>query len=141
MKVLLLQDVRGLGRKNDVVEARDGYARNFLIAKGLAQPYKGQAIKFKQKVDAELEMAIKQYHENVERLRNEKLVFKVKTGDKDEVFGGVAAGMIEEKLSQMGIGGGEVKLAHPLKALGEHEVEIHFGRGVHGLAKIYLEKE
>ena len=48
MKVLLLQDVAGVGQKNDVVEAKDGYARNFLLPKKLAVVYKGQAVKIKE---------------------------------------------------------------------------------------------
>ncbi|PIR86788.1 MAG: 50S ribosomal protein L9 [Candidatus Harrisonbacteria bacterium CG10_big_fil_rev_8_21_14_0_10_49_15] len=141
MKVLLLQDVKGIGRKHEVVNAADGYARNFLIPRKLAQSYSGEAVRLKKDVDAAKDQELQVHKDNAERLANEPVVFKVKVGEHGEVFGGVSDKLIEKRLEEMGICGGKIELAHHLKELGEHKVEVHFGRGIQGPAKIVLEKE
>jgi len=141
MRVLLLQDVKGVGRKNEVVEAKDGYARNFLLPKKLAVLYQGSAVAVKTQIDADAKALLEGARVSVDKLKNEKLVFVVKTGDKEEVFGGVNAGMVERRLKEMGFGAAKVELVHTLKELGEHKAGVSFGHGIKGEALVVLEKE
>lgn len=141
MKVLLLKDVKGIGKKNQVIDAKDGYARNFLLPKKLAVLFQGQAVAVKAQIDAGAQALTDGAKENAEKLKNQKLVFSVKVGDKGEVFGGISATMIEEKLRAIGMSDVKVELAHNLKELGEHEAGVNFGHGIRGTAIVVLEKE
>ncbi len=134
MKVILLGDIRGLGKRNDVKEVSGGYARNFLLPKKLAEAATGAALKrmaeLKSKMDAEHEKLVTKLKAEAEKIKNEKLFFKVKTGEKGEVFGSVTARDIERELAERGVPRAEAELKKPLKALGEHAVEINFGEGI-----------
>ena len=141
MKVLLLKDVAGVGQKNDVVEAKDGYARNFLLPKKIAVAYAGQAIKVKESLVKDKEEHLAKLKSDAGKLKNENLQFMVKVGDKGEVFGGVNAEMIEARIKELGMSGGKADLKSSLKELGEHEVEINFGSGIKGKAIVELVKE
>ncbi len=140
MKVLLLQDVRGVGRKFEIKEVSDGYARNFLIPKGLAAlaDEKNQAIKTEH--DKNEAAALGVLHEAIKRLQQEPLLFTIKGGKHGEVFGSVSKKDIEKALSARGFEKYEVILPHPIKSTGEQEVEVHFGKGIHGKVKINIER-
>ncbi len=148
MKVIFLKDVKGLGRRNEVKDVADGYARNFLIRRGLAKAATNDAV-------AELKTITVSHEKHIESLRAKlrgvedattktPLLFKLKAGEHDEVFGSVTIKEIVEKLRKdyPALHGEEfdVTVEHPLKSLGEHEVEIDFGGGVTGKAKILIEK-
>ncbi len=136
MKVLLLQDVRGVGRKNEIKEVSDGYARNFLIARKLAVAANESAMKFKAEVDASEQATIKRYAALAEKLGKESFEFSVKTGAKGEVFGSVTKEDIKKHLFAKGFSEGEIVLPKPIKATGEHLVEINFGKGIVGKLKV-----
>ncbi|PIR88097.1 MAG: 50S ribosomal protein L9 [Candidatus Harrisonbacteria bacterium CG10_big_fil_rev_8_21_14_0_10_45_28] len=141
MKVLLLQDVKGIGRKNQVIDAKDGYARNFLLPKRLAVIFKGQAVAVKAQIDAGAKAVLESAKENARKLKSQQIVFAVKVGGKGEVFGGVSAMMIEERLKALGMSEAKVELAHNFKELGQHKTSVNFGHGVKGEAAVVLEKE
>ncbi|TSC88822.1 MAG: large subunit ribosomal protein L9 [Parcubacteria group bacterium Gr01-1014_3] len=136
MKVLLLQDVRGVGRKNEVKEVSDGYARNFLIARKLAVAANESAMKFKAEVDANEQAAINRYKALAEKISKESFEFFVKTGAKGEVFGSVTKEDVRKHLSEKGFSEVEVVLPKPIKFTGEHMVEINFGKGIVGKLKV-----
>jgi large subunit ribosomal protein L9 len=138
MKVLLLQDVRGVGRKNEVKEVTDGYARNFLIARKLAVAANEQAMKYKSEVDANEQALIKKYQTLAEKIGKESFELSVKTGGKGEVFGSVTKEDIRKHLSERGFTEGEVVLPKPIKSTGEHLVEINFGKGIVGKLKVIV---
>ena len=138
MKVLLLQDVKKIGRKYDIKEVSDGYARNFLIAKKLAVPADEKALAFK-KYSEESEKKIEaSYKDLANRLSKEMLEFKVKTGAKGEVFGSVNADQIKAAIKEIGYGEVEIELEKPLRNLGENIIEVSFGKGVKSAVKIKL---
>jgi len=143
MKVILLEDIRGLGKRNDVKEVSGGYARNFLLPKKLAEVATGAALKrmaeLKSKMDAEHEKLVTKLKAEAEKIKNEKLFFKVKTGEKGEVFGSVTARDIERELAERGIPETEAELKKPLKVLGEHTVEVNLGEGVKVEVSVLLE--
>ncbi len=138
MKILLLQDVRGIGRKFEIKDVADGYARNFLFPKGLAKiaDEKGQAEKARH--DQQVEAGLAELRAAIAALAKESFQFHVKTSKDGSVFGSVSKKDIEERLHAKGFKKAEVLLEHPIKATGEREVEINFGQGIHGKAKIKI---
>ncbi len=138
MKVLLLQDVKKLGKKYDVKEVSDGYARNFLIARKLAVPADEAAMKLKSETDRRENELIGKYQQLAERLKSEVLEFRVRAGGKGEVFGSITSEQIKKVLREKGFGEPEVVLNHPLRSIGEHRVEVSFGKGIKGEARVNL---
>jgi len=141
MKVLLLKDVKGLGQKNQIKAVADGYARNFLVPRGLARMTDTGAIATKQAVDRKEDGLVALYSEMVTRLKNESLSFKMKVNESGTAFGGISKAMIEAELLEKGIAEVSVTLDHPLKTLGEHVVAVSFPRGIQGRVKISVEAE
>lgn len=106
MKVILLQDVRGKGKKDDIIDVADGYANNFLIKNKLAVQYtKSSKAILDQEVEkrevAE-EKLVDSLNKVKDKLKNQTIIFKVKTGDKDKIFGSVSTKQISDKLVEMG---------------------------------------
>jgi len=141
MRVILLQDIKSLGRKNDVKDVNDGYARNFLIPKKLAAPLTAEAREQKKQLEEKKQKLITKLKETAKKIANETLVFPVKTGEKNEVFGSVTKDDIKKALEKKGYETQRIVLAHPLKALGEYLVEVDFGRGIRAKVKITLQAE
>ncbi len=137
MKVILLEDIKDLGKKFDVKNIKDGYARNFLLPRNLAKIATNKAIK-----ELEAKKAAWQKQEEGEKskiealaknLAEQKFEFSLKTGDKGEVFGSVNKDDIKNKLSLPEV---EVELERPIKKLGLHQVKISLGKGVEAEIKI-----
>lgn len=141
MKVVLLQDVKGVGRRMEIKDVSDGYARNFLLPKKLAKAADESGLKIKSEFDAKEQKLIAELKIQAERLSAEPLVFKVKIGDKGEVFSGINKDQIKKALDDRGIRNAKINLAKPLKVLGKHQVEITFPRGIKAIAVISLEPE
>ena len=148
MRVILLEDVRGIGHRDEVREVKDGYARNFLIAKGLARQADEQSIK-----GLEVRKTIEEetISETKERLRvfahdlkKKALIFKVAAGPKGEVFESIGGKDIMEKIKKSSenkkdLEKIEVLLLRPLKSLGEHSVRVNYGRGIEEVLMVILE--
>lgn len=138
MKVLLLQDVKKVGRKHDIKEVSDGYARNFLIARKLAVPADASALKLKAEMEKQEQELVARYSAAASKLKNEILEFPVRSGSKGEVFGSVTAADIKKALEAKGFSDFTVELDQSLRFLGEREVEIAFGKGIRGKVKVKL---
>lgn len=104
MKVILLEDVKKVGKKNEVVEVSDGYARNFLIAKKLAVQVTQASmdvLNSQKQADKEHELELeRQAIELKKQLEEITLNFKVKVGNGGKVFGSVSSKQIVEKLKK-----------------------------------------
>ena len=137
MKVLLLEDVKKIGRKNEIKEVSDGYARNFLIPNKKAMPANQTALHLKNNAETKENTLLTRYKELAEKLNGETLVFELKTGLNGEVFGSINAEQIEKALKEKGYGETEVS-ANSLKTLGEHQATVRFGRGISGTVKVRL---
>lgn len=146
MKVIFLKDVKGQGKKGDIKEVRDGYAQNFLIAKGFAEKLTEQSFgkyKREKKQEAELDAEMRQ---NAEKLKGElekiTLKFKVKTGVGDKVFGSVSPKQIKDELEAKGykIEKTQIELDHALSSLGFHDVKVNLYKDVFVKIKVQLEK-
>jgi large subunit ribosomal protein L9 len=137
MKVVLLQDVRGIGRRNELKEVADGYARNFLFPKKLAVLANVKNLAEKEKNDEQLAAELKQLQNIADKIGKDSFIFTVKAGVKGEVFGSVTKHDIELALKEKGYSNFQPLLDHPIKSLGKHQVEIDLHRGVH--AKMNIE--
>lgn len=131
MKVVLLQDVKKMGKKGDVVEVSDGYGRNVLIRKGLgvegtkanlntaAQRQESKVFKDKVAADEAVIMAA--------QLKKVKVVIKVQCGEDGRIFGSVTGKDISEALEKQYKFKQEkknIRLKSPIKTLGEYDVEV-----------------
>jgi large subunit ribosomal protein L9 len=139
MQIILLQDVRGLGKKDEIKNVPDGYARNFLFARNLAIAASGAALTALQnrqaKKASEEAQTVAHLHELAKRLKNEPLEFRLKTDAKGSVFGSVTKEMIEKALRAKGWLTKErvdVKMDHPIREIGEHKFKIDLKKGIEG---------
>lgn len=143
MKVILLQDVKKLGRKGEIKEVKDGYARNFLFVQKLAIPGTPATLNTalsQKKKDEEARMKRVQMREEIKRnLEKETVSFPVRVGDKGEVFGSVHAKDIEDALKEKGIKECAALLERPLKSVGEHTIPLDLGEGIHVSIKVKIE--
>ena len=146
MKVILLQDVKKQGKKDDIINVSDGYANNFLIKNGLAVPYteKSKSVLDKQiqKRNDDEDKLVASLNEIKKKLENKELRFKVKTGKEDQVFGTVSTKQISEELKKLGfdIDKKKIKTSTNLDVLGTHIVEIELHKKVKFEIKVILSK-
>jgi large subunit ribosomal protein L9 len=148
MQVIFLQNVKGRGEKGQVKNVSDGYARNFLIPQGLAQPATPASLKELEAKKIQAEQGSEEETERVSQLikkmKGQELEFRLKTDDKGSVFSSVTANMIEDALRKHGLeenDRAEVVLKHPLKELGEHKVEVRFHKGETGRFTVSVKPE
>ena len=143
MKVILKQDIKGVGKKNEVINASDGYARNFLFPKNLAVEATPENM---QKLNSQNEA--KQYKKDVEKekakeiakkLENITLQIKVQAGENGKIFGSVSSKEISENLEKqykISIDKKKIELKEPIKVLGARPVETRLFEGVIGKIKL-----
>ena len=136
MKVILTQDVRGKGKKGQMIEAAEGYARNFLIPKGMAVEATADAVntmnlqaKAKAKADAEAKAEVK---------------IAAKGGEGGKLFGAITGAAIADALqTQHGltIDGKKLVLDQPIKSFGSYEVKARLGYEVSGTVYVHVIEE
>ena len=144
MKVILLQDVKNVGRKNDVVDVSDGYANNFLIKKGLAVAQTKSTLNSLNKQKEEERKRDIQLREQAmnlkETLKNIRLVFEEAAGKEGKLHHAITAKMIEDCLKEqynIEIDKKNIKNFAPLKAIGEAFFEVVLYKDI--VAKIEIE--
>ena len=133
MKVILLQDVRALGKKGDIKEVADGYARNFLLAKKLAQPADKANLNSlsheKEMARIREEKALEQAKQTAKELRGKVVVLKVKAGETGRLFGSVTTADVAAALEKMGVSVDKKKIDIPdaVKSIGKYKavVKLH----------------
>lgn len=143
MKVLLLQDVKNLGKAGDVCEVKNGYGNNFLIAKSLAQLATHEVInKYKatQKKKAELEaLELAQKQKIAQTLESITLQIVKKVGANGALFGSITKEEVVEALHAkhpLDIDKKSLELKTPIKSTGIYEIDVKLGYGVTGVLKI-----
>ena len=146
MKVILLKDVKKQGKKDDIIEVSDGYARNYLIKNNLAvevtKRSKEVLDRSIEKRQIEEENLINNLNEIKKKLENKEISFKVKTGKEDKVFGVISSKQISDELKKMGfdIDKKLIKIDNSLSTLGTHEVLIVLHKKVSFKIKVILRK-
>lgn len=142
MKVILKQDVKGLGKKGELVNTSDGYARNFLFPKGLASEANAQAMaEFKNKQQAEkyrIDTETAAAKAAAERLSGQTIRISAKAGQNGKLFGSVTSKEIAEKVKeQFGIDADKRKIVvDDIKQFGTYEFEVKLYQGIS--AKLYV---
>ncbi len=149
MKIILLQNIPKLGNKYDIKNVSDGYARNFLFPQKLAKIATEQALQeltAQKTKQAEKEQEIKiKLEELAKNLANKEFQFSVKTGEKNEIFGSISKNDIKTQICantdenlRKYLENIEVNLEHPIKTLGEYQVEINLGKGIKAMITVRL---
>ena len=146
MRVILLQDVKGQGKKDQIINVSDGYANNFLIKKGLAVVYSKKSNEVLEQSlserKAKEDALVDSYNAIKEKLANKELLFKVSTGKQDKVFGTISTKQISDKLKEIGyiIDKKCIKSHGNIDSLGTHVVEIELHKRVQFTINIVLVK-
>ena len=148
MKVILTQDVRGKGKKGQMIEAAEGYARNFLLPKGMAVLATADAVntmnlqaKAKAKADAEAKAAAL---EIAEKLKSCQVKIAAKGGEGGKLFGAVTGKEIAAALKEqygMDVDSKKLVLDQPIKTFGSFEVKAKLGYEVSGTIYVLVVEE
>ena len=143
MKVILLDNVKGVGKKDEIINANDGYARNFLIPKKLAvEANNSNLAKLKSKQDSNAfkkEEERKKAIEIKEKLEKITLKISVKAGENGKIFGGVTSKEISEKLKndyKIDLDKKKIDLKETIKMTGVFTVDLKLFEGVSGKLKL-----
>ena len=130
MKVILLKDVKGQGKRHEIIEVKDGYGNNFLIKKGLGVLATEDSLKrLKSDVKAEADNEAKLVSEakaNKEKIEKLTLEFKLKTGTQDRTFGSISPKQIAEALKEKGfeVDKKKIMMDDKVQSLGFHKVKV-----------------
>lgn len=147
MRVILLQDVEKVGKKFDVKEVKDGYARNFLIPKDLAKPATKEALawlKVQQEIaEKKAEESLSQIQELASSIDDREVVLSVKVGDEGQLFETITAQKVADKLKELGfaVKKTQVILEEPIKELGEFPIKIKFDHNLEAEIKLIITEE
>ena len=146
MKVILIKDVKGQGKKDDIIDVSTGYANNYLIKNKLAVVYTDGSKKIlereiKERTDAE-EALINECQKIRKKLENININFKVKTGKQDKVFGTISSKQISDELNKLGykIDKKNIIINSTIDTLGTHSVIIKLHKKVECSININLTK-
>lgn len=143
MKVILQQDVKKLGSKGTVVEVSDGYARNYLLPRGLAmEATKGnlqQLKRQKARKEAQERQELEKAKKLAEQLEQEVIVIRTKAGEKGRLFGSVTSKEIADTISQqldVKVDKRKIILDEPIKNIGVHPIQIKLHPDVQAQVKV-----
>jgi large subunit ribosomal protein L9 len=146
VRVILKAEVRGLGRTGDIKDVADGYARNYLLPKGLAIEATGGELKVlaqeRQTEKTKKDRAHQDAEELAKRLGEVTLVFKLKAGDQGKTFGSVTAKEVADALkkeAKADIDKTKIVLREPLRSLGVHKVEVRLLTDVRANVTVAIE--
>ncbi len=147
MKVILLQDVKNVGKKNQVVDVAEGYANNFLIKKGLAiLQNKANLMELNKQKEEERKLDVENSEKAIslrEKLKNITLSFKENAGTENRLHRAITAKMIEEKLLndyQITVDKKNFRNFTPIKCLGKATVEVVLYKDIVGKINILIDQ-
>ena len=148
MKVILIDDVYGLGRRGEVANVADGYGRNYLIPQGLASladPKKIKAIEHqKRALEAKRRRELDKTEALAAEINGLEFTFARKSAETGQIFGSVTPADIEKAIHAKGYEAVTRKMIHverPIKMLGEFEVTVKFHGGISAPIKVVVEKQ
>lgn len=147
MKVIFIKDVKGQGKKDEIKEVKDGYAINYLFKNKLAVQYTPTS---KERLLTEQEQRKQNELKEIDianklksKLEDVIITFKVKTGEKDKVFGSISTKQIKEELDkrEFNIDKNKIIIDTPISSLGYHFIKIELHKNICAEIKIELIKE
>ena len=147
MRIILLKDVEKIGKKYEVKEVKPGFARNFLIAKGLAKPATKEVLKWldlqKEIETKKAEEELKKIQETASSIDGQEIIIQVKTGEEEQLFESVTSQRIWEKLKELGfdIKKNQINLPEPIKELGEFPIKIKLEHNLEAEIKVIVVEE
>ena len=148
MKVILLQDVKGTGKKNQLVNVSDGYARNFLFTKKLAVEATTDNLQklkeFNASQDLKKQKEIEAAKELAKKIEEIQIIIKAKSGETGKIFGGITNANISEELKKqhnINVDKKKIMLDEPIKLLGNYTVNMKLYEGINAKLKVNVEKE
>ena len=146
MKVIFIKDLKKQAKKGDIKEVKDGYAMNYLIKNGYAEKVTDVSInnfeKERKKEQDIIDTKRKEAMEEKEKLEKVTLLFKVKTGNQDKVFGSISAKQIKDELHKKGfkIEKRQIELLTSLSSLGYHNIKVNLFKEINATVKVQLVK-
>lgn len=148
MKVILKQDVKGLGKKEDIVDVSSGYARNFLFPRGLADEASAGNINMvktkKEQERSKTGQELARARELASKLNDTVVVIKTKSGEKGKLFGSITNKDISDMLKkdfEIDIDKKKIVLPGPFKSLGNYEAEVRLYPEVSAKLAVKIENE
>ncbi len=147
MKVFLLNDVENVGKRGEIKNVADGYARNYLLPKKIAVEATPARIKEAEKTARVLQRREDELdnsaRELAKKLENKKLVFKRMAGKEGKLFGSVTSGDVSDELQASGhqIDKKKIELKDNLKHVGEYEVTVKLRPGISTAINVIIEGE
>lgn len=147
MKIILIQDVKKLGKKGEIIEASDGYARNYILPQKLGIEANSKNLndlklqKMKEEKDAQ--RILDEARELAEKISGQVVTVKMKAGEGGKVFGSVSAKEIAEamkKQNALEIDKKKIQLQEPIRSFGFHEVGIKLHPQVTGTLRVKVEE-
>lgn len=146
MQVIFIKDLKKQVKKGEIKEVKDGYAQNYLIKNGYAVKLTESSLASYEKEKTLERNTIMQKEEEATKLKQDLekvvLLFKVKTGEQDKVFGSISAKQIKDELHKKGykIDKRQIELLSGLSSLGYHNVKINLFKNIDAIIKVQLVK-
>lgn len=147
VEVILRDDVANLGKIGEVVRVKPGYARNFLLPRGLAVEANRKNLRMlehhKRVIGAKAERERKGAEAVAGRMQGLRLTVRAKAGEEGRLFGSVTNLDVERLLAEQGfaVDRRRIALAEPIKQLGTFPIEVQVGRGIHATVQLTIEGE
>ncbi|MFN7262775.1 MAG: 50S ribosomal protein L9 [Pseudobdellovibrionaceae bacterium] len=146
MKVILVKDVKDVGKVGDLVNVAEGFARNFLFPRKLASEATEKRVKewehLKRVADAKRKKAVEERKALLTKISGTSLKFKAAAGETDKLFGTVTTTEISKELTKAGfsVDRRDIHLEEPIKVLGNHKAWIRFGEGLEAQIQVVVER-
>jgi large subunit ribosomal protein L9 len=147
MLVILLEDIKKLGKKNEIKKVNLGYAVNFLFPKKLAIKATKELIEKAEKqklIDEEKEKEkVIETKKLAKKIQGKRFILKVKAGEEGQLFSAISQKTIAEKIKENGfdVDLKQIVINEPIKKIGEHKVSINFGEDLKSIVNIVINKE
>jgi large subunit ribosomal protein L9 len=146
MKVVLQKDVKNVGKTGDVVNVKDGFARNFLFPRKLAMQATENRVSewehIKKVAEAKKKKAVLERKELLNKLNGITLTFKMVAGEKDKIFGSVTPHDVSKELEAKGhsVDRRDIQIEEAIKTLGQHKATVSFGDDLKTEVTIVVER-
>ena len=146
LELILLEDVEDLGRAGDKVKVAPGYARNYLLPKGLAEKVTPGALRQiearKERIEAKRREELEKAQKLAEQIEAAEITISMQAGDDDHLFGSVTAHIIADALKEQNVEveTRRIKLEEPIRELGAFNVAVKLHSEVEAIAKVWVVK-